>query len=135
MKIPTSVLIAIAVLVVAMTIIVAFFTMAGGGAARRTELQTTFTQNCIAICAMPDRGTINLAAAYPQWQSACEQLYGIPTSASAQCLERCECARLAGPCEFLCRFENTVSDWLTFCEHIRTHSSTQATYGNCDCEC
>ncbi|MEM7817287.1 MAG: hypothetical protein QXL81_00505 [Candidatus Aenigmatarchaeota archaeon] len=135
MRLPVSVMIGIAIIVVALVAIIAFFWATGGGAAAQAELQNIFTQNCMAICANPERSTMNLANAYPEWQRACEQLYGIERGAFVQCLERCECARLAGPCEFLCGFKDTVADWPTFCERVRTNAVSKATYGGCDCAC
>lgn len=133
MKLPMTIVIGIAIAVIALVTIVVFFMSTGGGAAARTEMQNTFTQNCIAICARPDRGNINLAAAYPRWFDACTNLYG--GQSPVECLERCECARLPSPCDYLCEFKATVANWQSFCNNIKSNPVTSDTYGSCDCSC
>ena len=135
MKLPISMVIVAVLVIVALVVLVAFFVTTGGGAASKTQLERTFAQNCITICARNDRGSVNLAATYPEWQGACEQLYGIERGASAQCLDRCQCGKLAAPCEFLCGFKNTIADWQGFCGKITVNAVTSPTYGKCDCRC
>jgi len=138
MQLPMSVMVGIAIVVIAIVVIIAFFVSTGGGAARQSELQNTFTRNCLSICARADRNTINLATTYPQWQSTCEELYGVEHGAFVQCLEFCACGMVSDDCAFLCGFKgNAISEsaWPGFCDRVKTNYVTEAKYGNCDCLC
>jgi hypothetical protein len=85
---------------------------------------------------MPNKNNINLATTYPQWQSACEELYGVAPGAFVQCLELCQCGQVADPCAYLCTFRDSLADlWDSFCNDIRTNIRTQAKYGSCSCIC
>jgi hypothetical protein len=137
MALPTSMLALAAIVVMVLIAAVSFFFFVGGGAISRTELESTFRTNCLTICSDPNRMTANLAAQYPEWQSACEQLHGVEKGAYLQCLDRCGsgCLVPGDACDYLCTFRTVLDDWPGFCERVRTHPTTAATYARCDCSC
>lgn len=131
---PLTSIVIIAIAVLALVVVVGFFLTTGGGAAASIQQEKVFRETCIEICQMPDRADVNLAARYPNWQSACEALYAVPKGAYIQCLDRCGCVTTPSPCEYLCMFKSVMDDWSTFCGNVVKHPSTIATYGRCKCE-
>jgi hypothetical protein len=126
----------IAIVALVLAVVAAFFISTGGGAAGRQELERQFSLGCFSVCGRPDRTEINLAASFPEWAQACEQLYSVQ-GAYLQCLDRCGagCLKPLEPCEYLCAFRSLVTDFDAFCSEIKTGSNTAGTYGSCDCSC
>lgn len=140
MNLSVSAIVTITILVLAIVAIATFFIATGGGAAGRAEMQRTFTEGCLVVCSMEQRidvRAVRLAyTKFDDWQSSCEQLYGISQGAYLQCLEHCACGALPTLCERLQGAARNVGANCPFlCEAALTSNATRLLYKDCECTC
>ena len=135
MNLPVSTMIIAIAAIAAVVALIALFSSAGGGSAVRAQLENDFRQQCLLICASPNRATANLAALYPDWQNKCETLYGVERGAYSACLDRCGtgCLTAQDPCDYLRFFRDVVDNWVKFCSDVKTNPNTAPIYGSCGC--
>jgi len=134
MALPIKSVVIVAIAAIVLTVLI-YFLLGGFAFFNKAILEKDFRTGCSAICSNPDRSGLNLASDYPKWMSACQGLYGVDQGEYFTCMELCGggCAERGDSCEYLRSFRPVMDNWLEFCNKVKTHPSTSAEYGNCEC--